>query len=454
MVGNRVMGAVLFAAAAGPAAAGGPLRAVVEVEEEVYRYVPADNGASPMWCHGNTCIVRIGQDVYASGIETLAGHVPLNNVRWMLFRRGKAGWKKTADGGATHEREPCPLVCFPEDGRVLLSTNPNSCKRNQRDGRAAPAVLQFSAAGAAGTFTTLTPKWNRKIRFHGHTYRSFAADGGRKEFVLFYNTAYDKTYWTFRDARGRWAARGELAFPFGAEYDKPQPVRICYPTVQLAGRAVHFCGVSDIIEPYAKWRAYKRKLTGRAWDYDFRRLFYTFSDDITTGKFHKWVEVASRDKTCGWLFPCDLWVGPDKRVHLLWTERAIDERLREKFFPDAAQSIALNYAVLRAGKVLLRRPVLRWNEGEKGAVPGRGRFHVTPAGRLVVFHHVSGPVSENRVVEVRSDGSFARPVKVPLKRPLGRFFTATVRAGSAPSEVIDVLGEADRTMRYARIRLR
>ena len=77
-------------------------------------------------------------------------------------------------------------------------------------------------------------------------------------------------------------------------------------TWRLRGRQVHFCGVSDIEEPYAKWRDYKLKLTGQKWDYDFRRLFYTWTDDITTGKFQPWVEIASRDKTCGWIDPGDL----------------------------------------------------------------------------------------------------------------------------------------------------
>jgi hypothetical protein len=49
--------------------------------------------------------------------------------------------------------------------------------------------------------------------------------------------------------------------------------------------------------------------------------------------------------------PGDLWVGPDGAVHLLWVERALDDRLREKFFPDARQSHSINYAVVRDGKV-------------------------------------------------------------------------------------------------------
>jgi hypothetical protein len=47
-------------------------------------------------------------------------------------------------------------------------------------------------------------------------------------------------------------------------------------------------------------------------------------------------------------------------------------------------------------------------------------------------------------------------VRVPLERPLSNYMTATVRAGSAPSRTLDLLGtSADRpgTVRYARVRL-
>jgi len=438
------------------------LRPVVEVEQELYSYRPAKNGAGPMWCFGNTCIVRLGDEVLVSGIRTLSDHVPLNNVRWMLLRCDAAGKAaEVANGGDSHEREPCPITCF-DDGRVFLSTNPNSCKPDQRDGPAQPQVLEFAAANPSARPSSLLPKWNRDLVFHGHTYRSFAADGPRHEMILFYNTAYDKTYWSFRDSQGRWSAQGEIDFPWGKEYDKPQPVRVCYPTVQLRDRAVYYCGVSDIVEPYQAWRAYKKQLTGQDWDYDFRRLLFTWSDDITTGKFHPWVEIASRDKTCGWLFPCDLWVAPDKAVHLLWAERAIDTRLREKFFPTARQSIALNYAVVREGKVVLRKPVLQLDEGQHSDLPGRGRFHVTPDGRLFVLYFASAAVSptsgarvpQNRLVEVLRDGAFGEPIGVPLKRPLETFFVAGVRGGSAPSDLIDLLGESEATLRYCRIRLR
>ncbi|MGA2035356.1 MAG: hypothetical protein ABSG68_24170, partial [Thermoguttaceae bacterium] len=208
---------------------------------------------------------------------------------------------------------------------------------------------------------------------------------------------------------------------------------------------------------------YKLKLTGQKWDYDFRRLFYTWTDDITTSKFHPWVEIASRDKTCGWIDPGDLYMAPDGTVHILWTERAIDERLRKDFFPSEKQSHALQYAVLQAGKTISRRMLLKAEEGGAGEIPGRARFHVTPDGRLFAFYYVHGKdaagkaVSENRITELRPDETNGPVVRVPLKQPFQEYFTATVRAGSPPLTMLDILGQrinASNVVSYARIRVR
>lgn len=445
---------------AAAAATTSPLRPLVEVEEEVYSYTPANNGAGPLWTHGNTCIVRLGDEVLVSGLETLPERKPLNNVRWTLFKRLAAGWERVADGAPTYEREPCPLVVFP-DGQVLLSVNPNTCAPEEYDGKATPQILDFAIADPTRPRRTLSPVWDRDIAFHAHTYRSFAADRARREFLLIYNTAYDRAYWTFVDAQGQWLKQGALDFPFGAEYDEPQPIRVCYPAVALKDRAVYVCGVSDIVEPYKVWRTFKEDLTQQKWDFDFRRLFFTWCDDIAAaGRFHPWVEIASRDQTCGWIFPCDLHVGADGIVHLLWTEKALDERLRPTFFPDAKQSIALNYAAVCRGEVLRRGAIQEWTEGGTSAErPGSGRFHVLPDGRLLVLYYVSGQdaagkaLSENRLVEVLADGRTGAPVRVPVQKPIPSFFTATPRSGNAPSALIDVFGDVDQTMRYVRLRL-
>jgi hypothetical protein len=433
---------------------------VVEVEEDVYTYKPADNGSGPMWCSGSTCLVRIGEDVFASGIETLEGARPLNNCRWTLFKREQAGWELQRVDEKGRTREPCPLAAFP-DGRVLLSANPTLTRPEAHSGPARPEILQFDAADPKRPFETILPEWDGAPPFTEHSYRSFAADGPAGELILFQNIGYTHAEWAFRDREGNWVA-GKLAWPWGMEYPKPQPVRTCYPTVMLKDRAVHFCGVSDVIEPYPEWRAYKKKLTGRDWDYDFRRLFYTWTDDVASGNFRPWVEIASRDKTCGWISPRDLWVDDAGKVHILWTERALDTRLREKFFPGQKQSHAMNYAIVQQGEVTFRRTLLLAEEGGANEIPGAARFQVTPEGRLFVFYYASGTdaqgkaVSENRLVELLPDGTTGPHVRVPMKHPLTAYFTATVRGGSPPSSTLDLLGTraaSSTTISYARIRL-
>jgi hypothetical protein len=437
------------------------LAPVVEIEEDVYTYTNANNGAGPMWCGGSTCLVRSGDHLFASGLETVADAKPLNNCRWMLFHRGATGWERVrVDDGRT--REPAPLAAF-YDGRVFLSANPTLGSGPQPNGGPArPDVLQFSAREPMAAPLPLTPAWQGEPKFTEHSYRSFAADGAAGELVLFQNIGYTHAEWTFRDRTGKWSAHGQLKWPWGAEYDKPEPIRVCYPNVAVRGRAVHFFGVSDVVEPYQAWREFKRELTGQQWDYDFRRLFYTGTRDITKEPFAEWVEIASRDKTCGWLSPGDLWLAPNGDVHLLWSERAIDERLRAKFFPETKQSHALNYAVVRDGKVTRRRTLMESTEEKPGITGSAGRFHVTPDHRLFVVCYASGKegsgrsVAENRILEILPDGAPGAAVRLPLAKPFTSYFTATVRGGSPASRTLEMLGTragTGNTISYARVRV-
>jgi hypothetical protein len=441
-------------------AVSGPLSPTVEVEEDVYHFTSANNGAGPLWCHGSTCLVRVGDKVFASGIETLEGVPPLNNCRWMLFERGADSWERKYVDTKGRTREPAPVACF-TDGSVFVSANPTLTTNSQpHAGPARPELFRFSATDPAAPPEQIVPVWAGTPAFTEHSYRSLAADGTDRTLILFQNVDYTHAEWAFRDASGKWPAQGKLIWPWGADYEKPQPIRVCYPTVALKGRAVYFCGVSDIIEPNSAWRNYKKQLTGREWDYDFRRLFYTWSPDVATGKFQPWIEIASREQTCGWITPNDLWVAHDGRVHLLWTERALDERLHKKFFPDVHQSYALRYAVVREGKVEQRRDLVQ-SDG-RGAIPSAGRLQVTPEGRLFVIYYDQGKdaagrsLSENRVLEIKPDGTTSQPVRVPMKQPFVGYFTATVRGGSPPSKTVDLLGQCagkPNTICYARVKL-
>lgn len=440
------------------------LEAVVEVEEDLYTYEPANNGAGPMWCGGSTCIARVGEVVYATGLETIAGAKPLNNCRWVLWRRDATSWKRWVIDEDGRTREPAP-VATTAAGLVLVSANPTlNPPEKEGGGPAEPAIFEFATL-AAGLTPGEAPvrgrrelPWDGKPKFSEHSYRSFAADRGPGSTILFQNIDYTHAEWSFRDGKSGATAAGRLKWPWGADYAKPQPIRVCYPNVALRGRAVYFCGVSDLQDPNPAWRAYKKELTGREWDYDFRRLFYTWTSDVTSEPFHDWLELASREATCGWISPSDLWVAPDGSVLILWSERALDERLREKFFPLARQSHSLRLAVVKQGRVVSRRTLLESREDAPGPVAGAARFQELADGRLAMLRYVSGPAGAgNELVPVSVDGTTGDAVKVAFAKPFTSYFTATPRAGSAAADVIDVLGVRSgtvNTLGYARVRVR
>lgn len=437
----------------------GPLRPVVEAEEEVYTVMPADNGAGPMWCKGSTCLVRIGSDLFASGLETLPDLKPLNNCRWTLYQRTGQGWQLAARDEKGRTREPCPLGGF-ADGRLFLSANPTLTDPNVYNGDSLPEVLQFSAQEPGRPPVVELPSWPGHPYFTEHSYRGFAADGVNGELLLLNIEQHEAQFWSFRDRRGHWSAKGKLEFPMGTDYEKPEKIRLCYPVVALRDRAAFVLGVSDIIEPVAAWRQFKRELTGQEWDYDFRRLFFTWTPDVTKAPFAPWQEIASRERTAGGIDNLDVYLAADGAAHVLWNERNLDERLRAKFFPGEKQGYALNHCVVRDGKVVSRSTVSSWTEGDPAPAPtpGVGRFHVTPDGRLLVIYYCSGvgadgkSIAENRLVELVG-GKWSKPVTVPLRQPLSSFFTTTVRGGSPPSNAIELLGQVGNALRYARVRV-
>ncbi len=440
-----------------PASAGtAPTRVTVEVEETVYRFEPANNGAGPMWCAGSTCVVRVGDVVYASGLETVPGWKPLNNCRWVLWRRDAQGWARWYEDEQGRTREPSPLVRVGSD--LLLSANPTTLPpEREGGGPARPEILRWIEGGGAAP-ERVAPRWQGEPRFTEHSYRSFAADPRSGTTLLLQNIDYGHAEWSFTDPRRGATGAGQLRWPWGDTYAKPQPVRLCYPTVALRGREAHFFGVSDITEPNPAFREFKRQLTGREWDYDFRRLFYAVTPDITRQPFSPWIEIASREETCGWLWPCDLALVRRGETWVLWTERALDERLRERFFPEARQWHGLVLARIRNGKVISRTALRQRAEGAEGPLVNAARFHQGPDRRWhVLLCSSEGGKTRNELVELDREGKEVRTMPVPFATPFTSFFTATPRAGNQASEYVDVLGLPQgegQVMRYARLRLR
>ena len=383
-------------------------------------------------------------------------------MRWVLFQLTEKGWKRMQADPTGRQREGCPLGIF-ADGRLVLTSNPTLTKPEDYNGPAQPQLLVFDTKNLGAAPRVSLPQWSANPGFSEHSYRGFCADGPNHEALYFNNYGYDSIYWSFLDRNGKWSSSGKLATPWGAEFEKPEAIRICYHNMALRNRAVHTMGVSDIIEPVRPWREFKLVLHGgKVWDYDFRRLYYCYTPDITKEPWKPWVLVADCDKTCGHITNLDMWLDGQGRAHLLWLEQSVwDTRVRDKFFPDEPQTYALMYGIVDQGKVVRKTRLAFGGEKQTSKeIPGYGRFQATPDGRLFVFYYAGGAdaqgrsVSENRLLEILPDGTLSAPVRVPLEHPFTTFMTATERGGSAPSATLDILGANDQPgINYARVSL-
>jgi hypothetical protein len=447
-------------------ASDGMLMPLLEIEEDIYEYKQANNGAGPQWDLGSTNIVRLENDVFISGLDLIPDVKPLNNVQCNLHHRSSSGWRLVLNDSTGRTREPCPIAVLQKSGVVLMSTNPTLLSSNASGaGPARPALLEIIPNTAPPIIKNIqVPVWHgeNSPKFTEHSYRSFAADGNLGDTIIFQNVGYTHAEWALRAEQGDWIANGQLTWPLTSNKSGPQPIRVCYPNVAVVNRAVHFVGVSDVIEPNPKWLQYKSELTGQANQWALRRLYYTWSGDVTKNDFSEWLEVASRDETAGQILPGDLWVAEDGAALIVWQESATDVRLRDAFFPIVRQRYEINFAVIQQGKIILRKTLVAADEGKTEPIPSWPRFHLAPDGRMFVLIHMRGvnrggqSVGENQIAEIYRDGTTTAFLPIPLAHPFTNYFTATTRAGSMPSYTLDLLGtspDKPNVIRYARVRL-
>ncbi len=315
-----------------------------------------------------------------------------------------------------------------------------------------PMIYEFQHPGNSEPVKKSVPIFSEPVVFNEHSYRNFSADRENSELILFHNRDYDRAYWSFFDRIGRWSHCGKLYWPWGYDYTKPQRIRLCYNNVQLKDRAVYVFGTSDIPEPNHEWRQYKKKITGKEWDFDFRRVFFSFTSDITKEPFRYWIEISGREKTAGNARNCDLFVDDKGIVHLLWMEKSCDERLREKFFPDEPLVYSLRYARLKNQKILDRKEIFSFSEGTKfpSGITNLnlcwGKFFVSGAGRIFIFCVVSGTddskkiIAENWLIELDECGNVKSKRPVDFKKPFTFVHTAGIRNGTKPSGILHIYG--------------
>ena len=168
--------------------------------------------------------------------------------------------------------------------------------------------------------------------------------------------------------------------------------------------------IGDIVEPNEAWRAFKKQKTGRAWDYVFRRLFYTGTPDITRTDFSPPVEIDTAEATAGHISNLDLRVDPDGTAHLLYLKTDLTPTLRDAFFPGRPIVTTLEHVEIAGGKVS-RRTTLATGGEKARETPHYARFHVaedgTPLGRRVRHR----PPARRLVVRTRTASSRSAPAE-------------------------------------------
>lgn len=417
-----------------------PLSVEVLAQEDVYTFVPSNNGSGPLWSHGCTSIVRSGSDVLVSQMETGDDVPPLCNTRWRLLRRTNNGWECVGEADQYRQREPASLATT-GPGHVFVNVNDSIEPPGTHYGRTRPHLVRFDLTQESSERRTLVPTWDGGPYFTDHSYRGYAADPARDELLMLNIDAQTSVeHACLMNASGETVATGSITFP----------IRACYPQVQLTDRAVHVLAVSDIVEPVEAWRAYKKEKTGRDWDYVFRILYYAHTPDLTAQDFGVPLEVANVDATGGHISNKDLWAAPDGSVYIMYTAREVaTPMMSRKFFPDKSTLDSLYLAVVRDGAVVRRETLV---DGTKARQSADARFHVAADGRLYALIYVSGRGGMNLLMPIAP--AIGEPIPVPLPRPIAAFSTASPRAGCAPSDTIDILGQMGRSMVYAAVQLR
>lgn len=453
-----------------------PLTPVTQIEETVYSPTDANNGAGPYWCFGSSILVRRGDRLFMSGLDTLPGEVPLHNCRWFLATRKDSdqGWQRIYTDYFNRTREPSPIA-LTDSGLLYTTANPTLAGMGTYSGPAQPTFHAFDVSQWPPTLSsrhnliepiaTELPKWNEAALFTEHSYRTLAVDPMSGDALIFNNIGYDYAHWAFRAGDGRWSASGKIVWPRHNVNGKDISLRVCYPSAILRGKAAYFFGISDIQEFDPALAELKFKLTGSKWDYVFCRMFFTYTPDVTTTPFSNWIEIANVEPTRGWTLTGDLHVDDAGAVHMLWYENNVTKQLRDAAFPGVPVTFKSQYARLRNGKIEKRLTLFDFEAGAgAGFLPERPRFHHTPSGRRVVAtsgHMIPGGLGErprNATVmrEIFANDSLSEPREINLTRPMnGWVFNSTRRTGSHSSKYLDLIGPVagSHDCRYARVLL-
>ena len=441
-----------------------------------FTYPDPHNGASALWNYPSTTIVREGNRVIASGIIYASWGVGVNNFACVLGARNDLGggwnWTVVNRGGPT--REPCPIAIDRVRSKLFMTIN---IPRDQQHptSNTEPAILGWATSSIGPTEATYVTPWSHRYSenlFNAYSRRSLAIHPTRPELFSLQQTDGSHAEWVLRNYETGSNIYGQIYWPIDIPR-KPARMLVSYGASQLVGNSAHYFAVSNVEEPVADWKSY---MTSQGWGSSpsvFRRIFYTSTPSVTTTPFGRWIELANLESTGGRIHPGDIRVEPDGTAHIVWTEWHVDPRLHGLLSSDLRQSQRLMYAKLKSGSIITRRTLIESFGGPEDVIgpetpastnpgaPASARLHKLASGQLVVLYSIESAAQRwsplrNQMMFLGSDGEPGQVIDLPLSPALTTFVLANERAGSAPSNTIDMLGAEewdDNSVYYVRIKV-
>jgi hypothetical protein len=110
-------------------------------------------------------------------------------------------------------------------------------------------------------------------------------------------------------------------------------------------------------------------------------------------------------------------------------------------------------AIVKDGAIVVRHKLVQGSDTLDG---GHARFHEAADGRLYAVAYIAGVDTGNYLMPIYPKPEPESRVKIPLSAPFGSFFLAGVRGGTAPSNTIDIFGNAKsgEVLSYAQVDLK
>lgn len=423
--------------------------------EDVCRYTHSINGASPLWCMGSSVIARVGDDILCTVPQGGFGVLPMSDRHIELYRKRPGQPFELLWREDRFTREPAPVVVY-DDKTIVMTANPAIKRFKEGEGEktspSEPLIYTFDITKEKFEPEITKPLWDDPgYLFYEHSYRNHCIDRSTGELLLTWQYVKDNEgahCYSLRNKNGEWIRSGKLEYP----------KRACYQNLALKNNSAHIFGVSDVIEPVLEWKEYKQEITGKKWDYDFRNLYYIYSNDIYRDGLSDAMIIDSREETCGYMFNLDICVDDSGQCHMLYKSKSIwHEFIRDKFFPDVDFDAALHYCKIKDGKIIEQKIIDKETEltDRKNVDTNyQAAFHEGKDGRIQILMNKNNSNGTGKY----TDGWYLLDSDMNAKRldigaEPGAFHSAKSRLGNMDKDHIDILMREKDMIKYIGIEL-